>query len=91
MDKRDLNQKKLAKLMDIDASYLSRIFKCQINLTLDTLLKFEFALGIELIRTTIHLDVRSRAPLVVLCPHYEKPFKGIMLDSLTHSQYALAA
>lgn len=88
MDKRGLNQKKLAKLMDIDASYLSRLFKGRINLTLETILKFEFALQIEIVRTTIHLDRRARAPLIVLNINYDKPFKG---NVIKESEYTLAA
>ena len=85
MDRRGLNQKQLAKLMDMDASYLSRLLSGRVNYTFDTLIKIEVALQIELVCTDPKLDVRARAPLVVLCPNYSNTFKGITLSSLTES------
>ncbi len=47
MDKQGLTQKELAKLMDMKPSRLSKLLNTQPNLTLETIAKFEKALGIR--------------------------------------------
>ncbi len=57
MDEQNLTQRALAERMGCTQQYISKVLKGQENLSLETLVKIEDALGIELL-------VRTRKPLV---------------------------
>lgn len=48
-ERKDLNQKSLAELLDVSQQYISKLLKGEENLTLETIAKLSTVLGVELI------------------------------------------